>query len=227
MRTSALDKHVSVGTSSGGSCVSPALMPYCQALVNRLNLASGLIDAPQAIGFTSSASRAGVSTLAAGVAVLVAEGGRTALLVEANWKHASLAKRFGLLPEPGLSQLLVGEAGDDTAICATSAGGLSVLPCGQPLNSGMLMSARPALADCIQRWKARFDLIVFDFPPAMPEEVSMAWTGVLDGMLLVIQSEQTVAAEARRARQTLLDCQAHLLGAVLNQHRCHLPRWLS
>lgn len=202
-------------------------MPHCQALVNRLGLAAGLIDAPHAIGLTSVTRRAGVSTLAAGVAGLVAQSGRSALLIDACWRHPSHDRRFSVPPAPGLSDLLAAGTNSTSDVSAAVLPNLHVLPCGRRPDAGTLVASRPVLAELIQQWKARFDLIVFDLPPAMPEEPLMAWTGALDGVLLVVQSEQTVAEQARRAKQTLLNCQANLLGAVLNQHRCYLPRWLA
>lgn len=202
-------------------------MPYCQALVNRLGLAAGLIDAPHAIGFTSVARGAGVSTLAAGVAGLVAQSGRSALLIDACWRHPSQDRRFGAPSAPGLSDLLAARPSSANDIPATALPTLHVLACGRCPDGGALVASRPALVELIQQWKARFDLIVLDLPPAVPEEPLMAWTGALDGVLLVVQSEQTVAEQARRAKHTLLNCQANLLGAVLNQRRSYLPRWLA
>lgn len=204
----------------------PELVSHCQALVNRLGLAAGLIDAPHAIGFTAAARGAGVSTLAACVAELVAQSGRPALLIDACWRHPSQDRRFALPASPGLSDLLSSGPTAAQEVAAVSHT-LCVLPCGRSPEAGMLAASRPRLIELILQWKARFDVIVFDLPPAMPEEPLMAWTGALDGVLLVVQSEQTVAEQARRAKQTLLDCQANLLGAVLNQRRSYLPRWLA
>lgn len=226
MRTSSPDKPRTVANDPLPACLSSELMPHCQALVNRLGLAAGLIDAPHAIGFSSVARRAGVSTLAAGVAGLVAQSGRSALLIDACWQHPSHDRRFGVPTTPGLSDLLAGTSAAGE-VSASALPTLHVLPCGRRPDASALVASRPVLADLIQQWKSRFDLIVFDLPPAMPEEPLTAWTGALDGVLLVVQSEQTVAEQARRAKQTLLNCQANLLGAVLNQHRAYLPRWLA
>lgn len=227
MRTPSLDKSKPAAPARPTTRLSPALVPHCQALVNRLGLAAGLIDAPQAVGFTSAARRAGVSTLAAGVAILVAESGRQALLIDACWKNPALDRRFNLSPAPGLREFLSGEASFAKAVASTDVQNLHVLPCGRHPAGSLLVSSRPALVDLIAQAKERFDLIVFDLPPALPEEPVIVWTGALDGVLLVVQAEQTVAEQARRAKQTLLDSQAHLLGAVLNRHRSYLPRWLG
>jgi protein-tyrosine kinase len=226
MRTSATDKPRLAASAALPAWLAPELTPHYQALVNRLGLAAGLIDAPHAIGFTSAARGAGVSTLAAAVGALVAQSTRT-LLVDCCWQHPSQDQRFGTASRVGLFDLLRGCEHAGIELPPSSLPHLYVLPCGGRPEPGLLVSSRPLLAELIQQWKARFELIVFDLPPAMPEEPLTAWTGALDGVLLVVQAEQTVAEQARRAKQTLLACQANLLGAVLNQRRTYLPRWLA
>jgi Mrp family chromosome partitioning ATPase len=227
MRTPSLDKPKPPAAAKPSiSCLPPALAPYCQAVVNRLGLAAPTATAPHALGFTSCARRAGVSTLASGLASLVASSGLQVLLVDARWQNPVLARRFGISPAPGLWELLAGDASDNLALVPTDLENLCLLPCGRKPAEGLLLASAAALAGRINGWKERFDLIVLDLPPAMPEEPLMAWTGVLDGVLLVLEAERTVALEAKQARKTLLDCDARLLGAVLNKQRSYLPRWL-
>lgn len=228
MPTRSPDKTVSsVRRSSGDSHLSPAELPYFQTLLNRLGLVSGAADSPQTIGFTSCARGAGVSTMAIGLAELVARGGQHVLLVDACWDSSGLARRLGISPTPGLWDVLAGEASLDLAVASTDADNLFLLPCGRRPNEGLLLSGRSSLSEQIKRWKERFDLIVLDLPPALPEEPLVVWSGALDGVVLVIKSEATGAEEARRVKRTLLECEARLLGAVLTQQKSYLPGWIS
>jgi Mrp family chromosome partitioning ATPase len=228
MRTRSLDKLTSATHAHAPvSSVPPELAPYCQALVNRLGLASGAIEAPQVVGFTSCARGAGVSTVAGALAAFAAGGGQQVLLIDAHWQHPAQARRFGLLPGPGLWDVLAGEVEANMAIAATPCDNLCLLPSGRRPADGLLLSGRPLLAGNLKQWKERFDLIVLDLPPALPEEPLIAWTGILDGVVFVVEAERTTAPVARQARQALVDCEARLLGAVLNKQRSHLPGWLS
>src|SRR5688572_970263 len=114
MRTHARDKHSPLLAKR--STVPSALAPYCQALVNRLALASGSVETPHSLGITACARRAGVSTIASGLAELVAGGGQRALLIDANWARPSLSRRYGVAPAPGLWDLLAGEATSNAVI---------------------------------------------------------------------------------------------------------------
>jgi Mrp family chromosome partitioning ATPase len=50
---------------------------------------------------------------------------------------------------------------------------------------------------------------------------------MLDGMLLVMESERTNPEAALRAKQRLIHANARFLGVILNKHRQHLPSWLD
>jgi capsular exopolysaccharide synthesis family protein len=224
MRIHSRDKQAS-HTKQFTTTIPSALAPYCQALVNRLALGSGAVETPHTLGVTSCARRAGVSTIASGLAELVAGGGQRVLLIDAHWQHPAQARRFGIGPAPGLWDLLVGDATANEAIARTAFENLCLLPSGGLASESLWLSSRGLLADLLTQWQERFDLIVLDFPPALLEEPTIAWTGLLDGVLLVVEAEQTEAAEANRAKQALIDCEARLLGAVLNKRRSYLPRW--
>lgn len=226
MRTQSLDKPRSASLLRQPAWrVPPALASYSLALAQRIGLPEAMDGSPPAIGFTSCTARAGVSTLAAGLAAVVAGSGRDVLLVEAASHNPGLARRFGVAPSPGFWDMLAGQC-SAMELSPTDPGNLCLLPCGKP-PSKPLLAGRETFAQLLKQWRECFDLIVLDLPPAMPEEPLVAWTSALDGVLLVIQSERTVAEDAKRVKQTLEDCQARLLGAVLNQHRSYLPRWLA
>jgi Mrp family chromosome partitioning ATPase len=209
-----------------GGYLAPAELPYFQTLLNRLGLAGGSAEALQTIGFTACARRAGVSTLAIGLAELVARSGQQVLLVDACYHSTGLAHRLGVSPTPGLWDLLAGETSFDLAITPTDADNLTLLPGGSKPGDGLLLAARAELAQRIGQWKERFDFVVLDLPPAAPQEPLVVWSGAVDGVVLVIEAEKTDAEEARQVKRTLLDCEARLLGAVLTRQRSYLPRWL-
>jgi Mrp family chromosome partitioning ATPase len=206
--------------------LSPSELPYFQTLLNRLGLAAGA-GAPQTIGFTSCARKAGVSTVAIGLAELAARSGQQVLLVDACCDGAGLARRLGISPTPGLWDLLASEVSLELSMAATDVDNLFLLPGGRRPNESLLLGSRAALTEQLTRWKQRFDLVVLDLPPALPQEPLVVWSGALDGVVLVIKSEKTEAEEAWRVKRTLLDCEARLLGAVLTQQRSYLPGWMS
>jgi Mrp family chromosome partitioning ATPase len=161
-----------------------------------------------------------------GLAELVARSGQEVLLVDACWSSPDLARRLGVSATPGLWDLLAGEASLDLAMCPTDVENLFLLPAGRAPDETLLLAGRPLLAHRLEQWKERFDLIVFDLPSALPQEPLVVWSGALNGVILVIESEKTEAEEARRVKQMLLGSEARLLGAVITRQRSYLPGWL-
>ena len=50
--------------------------------------------------------------------------------------------------------------------------------------------------------------------------------GLLAGVVLVIEAEQTRFESAQRATRSLQQAQANLLGVILNKRPQHIPEWL-
>jgi len=62
-----------------------------------------------------------------------------------------------------------------------------------------------------------FDFIVIDLPTA-ETSVCFACSGLLHGVLLVVEAERTDCEAATRAKQLLNQSRANILGVILNKH---------
>lgn len=156
----------------------------------------------------------GKTTTSANLALTLAqESQHRVLLVEADLRRPSLAGRFGVRPEPGLVDVLLGTAPLEDALVAVPGQQLSLLPAGfaTARSTGLLASSMmQRVADAL---RARFDRIVVDTPPA-----ALADTHVLarlaDGVLVVVRAGVTPRPALERALSAI-DRQ-RLLGVVLN-----------
>ena len=82
------------------------------------------------------------------------------------------------------------------------------------------------LAEVAKTMRDRFDLIVIDGPAltSFPEmQVAIAR---VDGTMLVIEAERTVAVAAARAVAAIENAGGHLLGIVLNKRHYVIPGWI-
>ena len=198
----------------------PCLEHY-DALLRRLQAADNGTPAPQIVGVTSCARRAGVSTIAANVAIRAADrGDGPVLLVDGNTQHPALDRMLQIGSGPGLINAAAGSAKLADCMVPCDVEGLCVLRAG---NGGASASA---LAESFQAMRNQFRLIVVDLPPA--DELSPLWdlSGQLDGVLLVIEAEKTRSGAAQRVRRQLAECHVPLLGVVLNKRRTYVPDWL-
>jgi uncharacterized protein involved in exopolysaccharide biosynthesis/Mrp family chromosome partitioning ATPase len=88
------------------------------------------------------------------------------------------------------------------------------------------MESAEHLTEVAKTMRDRFDLIVIDGPPLTSfPEMRIAVAGI-DGTLLVIEAERTVAVAAARAVAAIEAAGGYLLGLILNKRRYIIPEWI-
>jgi polysaccharide biosynthesis transport protein len=170
----------------------------------------------------------GKSTVAANLAVALAESERNILLVSADLRRPRIHEFFGLPNRSGLSNLL---ADDLTAAEKSpqlldgrkSASELwSVAPhlwviLSGPLprhSSGLLDSA--AMRKFLEEQRGLFDLVLLDCPPALVPD-SLALASLVDGVLVVADAKRTQRSAVDRLRDELGQPGDKLIGSVFNR----------
>ncbi len=162
----------------------------------------------------------GATRVAVGLAkALASEGDTRVLLVEANMRSPSLARLLPLADGPGLSDYLAGEASPETLVKRLGDVNLSIVTAGD----------RPGMVDCegivtaISELAPNFDFIIIDAPPVNRyADVSVLGPKV-DGVILVVQADETPVADAENAKRTLDRVGARIFGVVLNRQRSYVP----
>lgn len=114
----------------------------------------------------------------------------TVALVEADMRRPSLASLFGVRPEPGLVDVLIGAATLDDALVAIPQHNLVILPAGLASGRSTELLASAMMSRTAEALRSRFDRIVIDTPP-----MTLADTHVLarlaDGVLFVVRAGVT------------------------------------
>jgi capsular exopolysaccharide synthesis family protein len=164
---------------------------------------------------SSSLPREGKSFVAANLAqVLVKQQGRRVLLIDGDLRGSKLHSALGTTDAPGLSDYLMGEVDEFTAMQRGPMENLFFLPAGKRVNGPAELVANGRLKFLINRVDALFDWIVVDSPPAVTVSDASLLANFCDGVLLVVRSTMTPFDMARKARMEFGDKQ--LLGVVLN-----------
>jgi Mrp family chromosome partitioning ATPase len=70
------------------------------------------------------------------------------------------------------------------------------------------------------------DWVLFDAPPVNHFDEGLALSGMVDGVVMVIQAEKTRWEVAQSAKQRLEDSGGRILGVVLNKRKFYIPKWL-
>ena len=113
---------------------------------------------------TSTGPGEGKTTFASNLAVSLAQTGQRVLLVDADMRKPKVHEVFSVGQEPGLSNVLVGNAKASESVRKTAASGLWILPAGKmPPNPAELVgSAR--FRDFLASLKEHFDWVIVDSP---------------------------------------------------------------
>jgi capsular exopolysaccharide synthesis family protein len=203
------------------------LQPYCHEIFQSLRRTRDDVARPRAIGLTSSFGGEGVSTLAANLAIAAAAGGvGKVLLVDANLDHPSQHTIFGFPLAPGLVEFLSGRSPADCAHPVVGASHLALLTAGAPPDA-IDGHGDKAFAARIEILKQTCDCVIFDLPPVADAVFPPALLSLLDGVLLVTESERIQRRNLWRTKCALEGAGANILGVVVNKQRQYFPRWLD
>jgi capsular exopolysaccharide synthesis family protein len=182
----------------------------------RTNLFAVVGEEPKVIAVTASETGTGTSTLAANLAVSIAQVGKNVLLIDVNLRRPTLHTLFGLTAGAGLASVLSDGTAVAAAIQPSGINGLSVLPCGPlPANPAELLSSSHFKA-LLTSVRANYDFVVIDTCPVLEVTDPAVVATRVDGMLVAMRLTKSGLAHAERAKETLAGVQARVLGIVVN-----------
>jgi polysaccharide biosynthesis transport protein len=166
---------------------------------------------------TSTGPGEGKSIVAGNLAVGLAQSGQRVLLIDADLRKPKAHAIFAIPQEPGLSNLLVGQAKASETVRKTTVPGLWILPAGRtPPNPAELVgSAR--FTEFVASLKDHFDWVLIDSPPVMAVTDAALIAHNVSGVLFVVGADMTSHHAAQRAIAQLEQVQAKFVGAVLNR----------
>jgi len=196
-----------------------ALQPFSPAAEQYRTLRTRIAQVESAgqrrvILVTSPGNGDGKTITTANLALTMAqEFQRQVLLIDADLRNARLHECLGIAREPGLSDVLAGEASLEEALVSLSEYRVIALPAGTPHGRPAELLGSEPMRRLVENLSRRFDRVVIDTTSA-----HFADAGVLeplaDGVLVVVRAGRTPRPAVGRALG--LVPRAKLLGLVLN-----------
>lgn len=173
-------------------------------------------DRRRTILITSPSSGEGKSTLAANLAITLAQTGRRVLLVDADLRLPMQHRIFGAINANGLSTLLQGAAPLEEAVEPTEVNGLELLPAGPAAHNPAEMLNSPVFTELLDTLYDRYDFVVIDSAPVVGLADSRIIAASCDATVLVLRAGVSTRRTAELARGGLGSVGAQMVGIVVN-----------
>jgi polysaccharide biosynthesis transport protein len=165
---------------------------------------------------SSAAPMEGKTTVACSIAVALAQGEQRVCLVDCDLRRPRIHRIFDRVGDPGVTNVIVGEATVDQVAKPTMVKNLWAIPAGPvpPNPADMLHSDR--FRRFLDELSERFDRVVIDSPPIAAVTDSAVLSTLADGTVFVVRAFKTSKQLARQGLRILHDVEARVVGAVLN-----------
>jgi uncharacterized protein involved in exopolysaccharide biosynthesis/Mrp family chromosome partitioning ATPase len=226
--------QASPATDGGSTEIVPwdarhPLRAYYEALRDRLITyfeVRNMTHRPKLVALSSCHRKAGVSSIASGLAATMSEtGDGKVLLVDMNLEHGGASFFMDGRPDCSLAEALQ-ETKRETALVSQNlylvgeanreGNGRSDLPKALPKRFMQLVPKLKA---------SDYDYIIFDMPPVDQTSITPRLASYMDMLLLVVEPEKTNREAARLAMAMLHESRANV-AAIVNKQKSYIPAWL-
>lgn len=183
----------------------------------RTNIQFAKVDSDlRTIMFTSAGPGEGKSTTTANTAVAIAQTGKRVILVDCDLRKPVQHKIFGKRNR-GVTNTLVEERPVSDLIQETDIDNLKILTSGPipPNPSELLGSSR--MQEIIDSLKELADVVIIDAPPTVAVTDACVLASKVDGIVIVLNSQEIKPEMAQKAKELLLKANGHILGVILNR----------
>lgn len=183
----------------------------------RTNLMFYRLDNPiSMVVVTSPVTGEGKSSVLANLAVTLAQGGRSTIVVDCDLRKPAQHSLWELPNDAGLTTMLLEDSAfENPALKPVGVEGLHVLTSGPlPANPADVLGSK-RMDDIIAALKERAEYVLFDVPPVLAVTDAALLGLKVDGVLLALRAGSSRRDHAARAKEELERVNVPIIGAVL------------
>lgn len=171
------------------------------------------------IGITSSMRGEGKSTTAINLSYVFAEKGSKVLLIDADLRIPSIAKKLDFESSAGLADLLRVKNTQMPKFEPHMLDNWYILTSGNiPPNPSELLGSK-RMEKLLNQLREIFDYIIVDLPPVNVVSDAVSISSLISGMIVVIREEYTEKKELERCFRQLKLSNVNILGCVMNESK--------
>jgi polysaccharide biosynthesis transport protein len=174
-------------------------------------------EPPKTILFTSGIHGEGKTVTMLNSAIAFAEMGVPVLVIDADLRRPNCHRVLRRENELGLTEVLTGQMGPMEVIRPTATNHLFLLSAGSlPPNPAELVGSKK-MQEIVASLREQYDYILIDSPPVMQVSDAALLATIVDGVVLVVHSQETPKYVVRDAHARLSYARAKILGVILNR----------
>ncbi len=176
--------------------------------------------APRVIVVTSAGPGEGKTTVAANLAVALADMERRVIVLNCDLRRPRIHTLFDVQASPGLADVLDEDDGQpilDRVAASTKVEGVRLVPSGRIRSQPTELLNSPGLRRLIAEARASADMVVIDTTPLLAVSDAAFIAPEADVVLLVARSGHTTVEVARRTSELLARLGCNTVGVALNR----------
>jgi polysaccharide biosynthesis transport protein len=184
-----------------------------------LDLASAVNGRKKIVGLTSALPNEGKSSITAALALLAAQVGARAVVVDLDLRNPTLSRTLAPNAEHGIVDVLLGHSSLDETLWIEPTSNLAMLPVsarGRHLHTTEILGSR-AMRQLFDELHQRFEYVIVDLPPLVPVVDARATTEIIDNYFLVVEWGRTKTSVVVKALDSAAAINERLVGAILNK----------
>ena len=171
------------------------------------------------IGITSSLPDEGKSTIAASLAQVIGQGGKSVIIIDCDLRNPSLSTALAPNATIGLLEVIFGTHSIEDAVWNDPKTNLVFLPVvkRRPLLHSSEIFATEQMRKLFDQLRSTYDYVIVDLPPLTPVVDVRATSALMDCFVLVVEWGRTKIDVAQHALHTAPNVYENLVGVVLNK----------
>jgi capsular exopolysaccharide synthesis family protein len=166
---------------------------------------------------TSPEKGEGKSTIAANLAISMAQQKERILLIDANLREPAMQDIFNIPNNSGLTDILATEEPFEEVVHQTRIENLDILTSGSVLSHFVELLGNQKMKNLLTKLSACYDAILIDAPSVLTSPETRVLSTYSEGVILSLKRGKTEIEKIEEAKRVLDIAEAKLVGVVMNE----------